>query len=91
MHGMVPVRRPYAILSTWPGRPLQHVRCEYVAKVIAKLPEDTFGVDLAPRLKAAMATTCGDEPKAVSPYYANKENEIDYRKKERPGSKTHLR
>jgi hypothetical protein len=45
MDGMVPVRRPYAILGARAGRPLQHVGCKYVAKVIAKLAQDAFGVE----------------------------------------------
>ncbi len=45
------------------------------------LPADTFGVDLAPRIKADLSTTCGSEPFAVRPYYADKASEQEFRAK----------
>ena len=63
------------------GKPLGDVAEKGTRSVPFSGPADTMGVDLAPRLKARLTTSCGKEELAVRPYYANRAEEVEFREK----------
>jgi hypothetical protein len=63
------------------GKPIGDLAEKGARSAPFTLPADTMGVDLAPRLKARLQTSCGKEDFAVRPYYATREQEAEYRDK----------
>ena len=72
---------PEGLTVVLDGKPVGDLAEKGARSVPFTGPADTMGVDLAPRLKARVTTSCGKEDFAVRPYYATRAEEVELREK----------
>jgi hypothetical protein len=82
---------PEGLAVVLDGKVLGNVSEKGERSVPFSASESTMGVDLAPRIKARLTTTCGQEDFAVRPYYSARGEEQEFRDKyATPTSKTSM-